>query len=60
MKPTFDDAETQNRFKSDTIDMLSKIPDDRFIKFYWERRLKFNDPDTVDAIYKEAIKRGIL
>jgi ribosomal protein S21 len=59
-KPTFDDPSQQRQLASDTIDMLSKIPQERFVKLYWNRRLTFKDPDTVDAIYKEAIKRGIL
>ena len=59
-KPTFDDPTQQSQFASDARDMLSKIPQERFVKLYWNRRLTFKDPDTVDAIYKEAIKRGIL
>lgn len=59
-KPTFDDPTQQSQLASDTRDMLSKIPQERFVKLYWNRRLTFKDPDTVDAIYKEAIKRGIL
>lgn len=59
-KPTFDDPNQQGQLASDTVDMLSKIPDERFVKLYWDRRMTFKDPDTVDAIYKEAIKRGIL
>lgn len=60
LKPTFDDPTHQSQLASDTRDMLSKIPQERFVKLYWNRRLTFKDPDTVDAIYKEAIKRGIL
>ena len=59
-KPTFDDPTQQSQLASDTRDMLSKIPQERFVKLYWNRRLTLKDPDTVDAIYKEAIKRGIL
>lgn len=59
-KPTFDDPTQQSQLASDTRDMLSKIPQERFVNLYWNRRLTFEDPDTVDAIYKEAIKRGIL
>ena len=59
-KPTFDDPTKQSQLASDTVDMLSKIPQERFVKLYWNRRLTFKDPDTVDAIYREAIKRGIL
>ena len=59
-KPTFDDPTQQSQLASDTRDMLSKIPQERFVNLYWNRRLTFKDPDTVDAIYKEAIKRGIL
>ena len=59
-KPTFDDPAQQSQLASDTSDMLSKVPQERFVKLYWNRRLTFNDPDTVDAIYKEAIKRGLL
>ena len=58
--PTFDDPAQQSQLASDTRDMLSKIPQERFVKLYWNRRLTLKDPDTVDAIYKEAIKRGIL
>lgn len=59
-KPTFDGPTQQSQLASDTRDMLSKIPQERFVKLYWNRRLTLKDPDTVDAIYKEAIKRGIL
>lgn len=59
-KPPFDDATKQERFKVDTIAMLSRLPDERIVKLYWDRRFSFTDADTVDAIYKEAIKRGIL
>jgi hypothetical protein len=59
-KPTFDDPKQQEEFSSDVIDMLSKIPDERFVNLYWNRRLTFDDPNTVDAIYKEAIKRGLF
>lgn len=56
LKPTFDDTETQNRLKNDTISMLSQIPTDRFMK-YWNMRMQYDDPDMVDAIYAEYHKR---
>ena len=56
LNPTFDDAETQNRLKNDTIEMLSNIDDKRFMR-YWNNRMKYDDPDMVDAIYHEYYKR---
>ena len=56
LKPTFDDAETQDRLKNDTIEMLSNIDDKRFMR-YWNNRMKYDDPDIVDAIYHEYYKR---
>ena len=57
LKPTFDDAETQDRLKNDTIEMLSNIDDKRFMR-YWNNRMKYDDPDIVDAIYHEYYKRS--
>lgn len=56
LKPTFDDAETQGRLKNDVVEMLPKLSDERFMK-YWEKRLSFTDPDVVDAIYQEYYRR---
>ena len=56
LKPTFDDAETQNCLKNDTIEMLANLDDKRFMR-YWNNRMKYDDPDTVDAIYREYYKR---
>lgn len=56
LKPTFDDAETQNRWKNDTIEMLANLDDKQFMR-YWNNRMKYDDPDTVDAIYREYYKR---
>ena len=56
LKLTFDDTETQNRWKNDIIEMLTNLDDKRFMK-YWENRMKYDDPDIVDAIYSEYYKR---
>ena len=56
LKPTFDDVETQNSLKNDTIEMLANLDDKRFMRF-WNNRMKYDDPDTVDAIYREYYKR---
>ena len=56
LKPTFDDVETQNRLKNDTIEMLANLDEKRFMRF-WNNRMKYDDPDTVDAIYREYYKR---
>lgn len=56
LRSTFDDAETQNRWKNDTIEMLANLDDKRFMK-YWNNRMKYDDPDIVDAIYREYYKR---
>ena len=56
LKPTFDDAETQNRLNNDIIEMLANLDDKRFMR-YWNNRMKYDDPDIVDAIYREYYKR---
>lgn len=56
LKPSNDDEDTQGRWKNDTIEMLASLSTDKFIK-YWNNRMKYDDPDTVDAIYQEYYKR---
>jgi hypothetical protein len=56
LKHTFNDDETQNRLKNDTIEMLANLDDKQFMK-YWNNRMKYDDPDVVDAIYHEYYNR---
>ena len=56
LKTTFDDGDTQSRLKNDTIEMLSSLSNEKFMK-YWNKRMQFDDPDIIDAIYQEYRKR---
>lgn len=56
-KPTFDNDEVQNRWKNDTIQMLSQLSDEKFMEKYFNKRLSFDDPATVDAIWQEYVRR---
>lgn len=56
LKPSFDDRDTQTSLKNDTIEMLSSLPNERFMK-YWDKRMQFDDPDIIDAIYQEYRNR---
>lgn len=56
LKPTFDNEEEQNLFKNDIIDAISNADDKRFM-IWWNKRMAYDDPDVVDAIYNEYYKR---
>ena len=55
-KPTFDNPDEQSQWKQDNIEMLSKLSDEQFMKYY-NNRMAYDDPDMVDAIYQEYAKR---
>lgn len=53
---TFHDESTQSNFKQDMIDMLASLDDNRFMQ-HFNNRLQVNDPDILDALWQEYVKR---
>ena len=54
---TFNDAETQDNFRQDIIDMFAGLDDTRFMR-HFNNRHQIDDPDVLDALWQEYVKRN--